>query len=82
MISILVVVLVSSLNNYSKERQFRSLKSEIEADAKFLTVRDGQQCEVRIHDLVVGDVLLIKYGMFTVCGVLIQFVFRQRYPGR
>ncbi|KAI6183732.1 Calcium ATPase [Aphelenchoides bicaudatus] len=73
LVSIVIVVLVTSINNYLKERQFRNLKSKIEAESEFLVIRDGEQVEVFIHDLVVGDILLIKYGnSIPADGILIQ----------
>lgn len=62
MLTVLIVVVVTTLNNYTKERQFRSLKSKLDSEYKFLVIRGGRQEEVPIFDLVVGDIVEIKYG--------------------
>uniref|UniRef100_A0A1I7XW51 Calcium-transporting ATPase n=1 Tax=Steinernema glaseri TaxID=37863 RepID=A0A1I7XW51_9BILA len=62
MICVIVVVLVTAANDYSKERQFRSLQAKIETGQKFSVVRDGKTFDVPVSDLVVGDVIRVKYG--------------------
>jgi magnesium-transporting ATPase (P-type) len=81
LVSILVVVSVTALSNYSKERQFNSLKSKIEGEAEILVLRDGQQHESLIHELVVGDILLINYGILFACSQINFFLFRQQCSG-
>ncbi|KAI6183818.1 Calcium ATPase [Aphelenchoides bicaudatus] len=71
--SIFIVISATAINNYTKEQQFCKLKSKIEAESEFLVIRDGEQIEVLIHDLVVGDILLIKYGNSVPAdGILVQ----------
>lgn len=60
--SVVIVVLVTSTNNYTKERQFKSLKSTIEDDRQFSVIRGGKQADILLHDLVVGDIVQVKYG--------------------
>lgn len=60
--SVVVVVLVTAVNDYTKEKQFRGLQSRIEQEQKFATIRDGRILEIPIADIVVGDVCQIKYG--------------------
>jgi len=57
-----VVVLVTALNDYTKERQFRGLQAKIETEHKFSVIRGGNQIQVIVNELVVGDVAQIKYG--------------------
>ncbi|KAK6750359.1 hypothetical protein RB195_002375 [Necator americanus] len=73
LISVIVVVLVTALNDYTKERQFRGLQAKIETEHKFAVIRDGQSIQVVVNELVVGDVAQIKYGdLLPADGVLIQ----------
>uniref|UniRef100_A0A914GX29 Calcium-transporting ATPase n=1 Tax=Globodera rostochiensis TaxID=31243 RepID=A0A914GX29_GLORO len=62
LISVVVVVLVTALNDYTKERQFRGLQAKIETEHKFAVIRGGMQLQVVVNELVVGDVAQIKYG--------------------
>ncbi|VDM62792.1 unnamed protein product [Angiostrongylus costaricensis] len=73
LISVIVVVLVTALNDYTKERQFRGLQAKIETEHKFSVIRGGQSVQVVVNELVVGDVAQIKYGdLLPADGVLIQ----------
>ena len=62
--AVVVVVLVTSFNDWQKERQFRGLQSKIELEHRFSTLRDSQIIQVPVAELVVGDVCLVKYGLF------------------
>ncbi|KAI3416130.1 Plasma membrane calcium-transporting ATPase 3 [Globodera pallida] len=73
LISVVVVVLVTALNNYTKERQFRGLQAKVETEHKFAVIRGGMQLQVVVNELVVGDIAQIKYGdLLPTDGVLIQ----------
>jgi magnesium-transporting ATPase (P-type) len=73
LISVVVVVLVTALNDYTKERQFRGLQAKIETEHKFSVIRGGNQIQVVVNDLVVGDIAQIKYGdLLPSDGILIQ----------
>lgn len=73
LISVIVVVLVTAFNDYSKERQFRGLQSRIEGEHKFSVIRGGEVCQISVGDIVVGDIAQIKYGdLLPADGVLIQ----------
>ncbi len=63
LISVVVVVLVTAGNDYTKEKQFRSLQSKIESGHKFAVIRNGEQMQINVHELVVGDVCQVKYGI-------------------
>ena len=55
MVAIAVVVLVGSLTDWQKERQFRVLSAK--KDERAVTVvRAGVARRVGVHDVVVGDV--------------------------
>ena len=62
LIAVLVVVLVTSFNDWSKERQFRGLKSKIDSDQKISVLRDGQINELPVKEIIVGDICQINYG--------------------
>ncbi|KAI1732668.1 e1-E2 ATPase domain-containing protein [Ditylenchus destructor] len=73
LISVVVVVLVTAVNNYTKERQFRGLQAKIKTELKFAVVRGGEQMQVVVNELVCGDIAQIKYGdLLPADGVLIQ----------
>lgn len=61
-VAVLVVVLVTAGNNYSKEKQFRGLQNSVKQEQRISVVRSGQSQQIPVIDLVVGDVCLIKYG--------------------
>ncbi|XP_073816254.1 plasma membrane calcium-transporting ATPase 3-like [Musca autumnalis] len=73
LVSVIVVVLVTAFNDYSKERQFRGLQSRIEGEHKFSIIRGGEVCQISIGDIVVGDIAQVKYGdLLPADGILIQ----------
>ncbi|VDD92235.1 unnamed protein product [Enterobius vermicularis] len=73
LLSVVVVVLVTALNDYQKERQFRGLQAKIETEHKFSVVRGGQEKEVLVKELVVGDIAHVKYGdLLPADGILLQ----------
>ena len=73
LISVVVVVLVTALNDFTKERQFRGLQAKIETEHKFAVIRGGNSIQIVVNELVVGDIAQIKYGdLLPADGVLIQ----------
>ncbi|CAH2236734.1 jg16974 [Pararge aegeria aegeria] len=73
LISVIVVVIVTAFNDYTKERQFRGLQSRIEGEHKFAVIRSGEVNQVPISEIVVGDICQIKYGdLLPADGVLLQ----------
>ncbi|XP_042307084.1 plasma membrane calcium-transporting ATPase 3 isoform X2 [Sceloporus undulatus] len=73
LLSVICVVLVTAFNDWSKEKQFRGLQSRIEQEQKFAVIRNGQQVQIPVAELVVGDIAQIKYGdLLPADGVLIQ----------
>ncbi|XP_050357008.1 plasma membrane calcium-transporting ATPase 2 isoform X4 [Nymphalis io] len=73
LISVIVVVIVTAFNDYTKERQFRGLQSRIEGEHKFAVIRSGEVNQVPISDIVVGDICQIKYGdLLPADGLLLQ----------
>ncbi|KAM6469421.1 plasma membrane calcium-transporting ATPase 3 isoform 1-T3 [Liasis olivaceus] len=73
LLSVICVVLVTAFNDWSKEKQFRGLQSRIEQEQKFTVIRNGQQVQIPVAELAVGDIAQIKYGdLLPADGVLIQ----------
>lgn len=73
LISVIVVVLVTAFNDYTKERQFRGLQSRIEGEHKFSVIRQSEVKQIGVSDIVVGDICQIKYGdLLPADGILIQ----------
>ncbi|XP_047519165.1 plasma membrane calcium-transporting ATPase 2 isoform X12 [Pieris napi] len=73
LISVIVVVIVTAFNDYTKERQFRGLQSRIEGEHKFAVIRSSEVNQVPISEIVVGDICQIKYGdLLPADGVLLQ----------
>ena len=62
-VAIVVVVLVTAGNGYSKERQFRAL-SAVADDRKILAFRNksDQPIEISVYDINVGDLLYLRTG--------------------
>ncbi|XP_017781694.1 PREDICTED: plasma membrane calcium-transporting ATPase 2 isoform X5 [Nicrophorus vespilloides] len=73
LISVIVVVLVTAFNDYTKERQFRGLQNRIEGEHRFSVIRQGEVKQISVSDIVVGDICQIKYGdLLPADGILIQ----------
>nr|XP_012314580.1 plasma membrane calcium-transporting ATPase 4 [Aotus nancymaae] len=71
--SVIIVVLVTAFNDWSKEKQFRGLQSRIEQEQKFSVIRNGQLIQLPVAEIVVGDIAQVKYGdLLPADGVLIQ----------
>ncbi|KAJ8360370.1 hypothetical protein SKAU_G00168950 [Synaphobranchus kaupii] len=71
--SVIIVVLVTAFNDWSKEKQFRGLQSRIEQEQKFTVIRKGQVIQIPVAEMVVGDIAQIKYGdLLPSDGILIQ----------
>lgn len=73
LIAVLVVVSVTSLNDWAKERQFRGLQERIEKENFASVVRNGEIIQIELKELVVGDVCCVKYGdLLAADGFVIQ----------
>ncbi|XP_068578093.1 plasma membrane calcium-transporting ATPase 1-like isoform X1 [Cebidichthys violaceus] len=71
--SVIIVVLVTAFNDWSKEKQFRGLQSRIEQEQRFSVIRKGQVIQIPVAEIVVGDIAQIKYGdLLPADGILIQ----------
>jgi Ca2+-transporting ATPase len=71
-IAVIVVVLVSSVNDYKKEKQFRALNAKHD-DREVKLIRLGKESLVSVFDVKVGDIALLEPGdVLTVDGVIFQ----------
>ncbi|OTA90141.1 hypothetical protein M434DRAFT_97878 [Hypoxylon sp. CO27-5] len=71
-VAIVIVVLVGSLNDWQKERQFARLNKKKE-DRLVKVIRSGKTVEVSVFDLMAGDVVHLDPGdLIPVDGILIQ----------
>lgn len=71
LISVIVVVIVTAFNDYSKERQFRGLQNRIEGEHKFAVIRQGEVKQISVSDIVVGDICQVRLCLF-----LLQFFIK------
>ncbi|RFU77110.1 atpase, p-type, calcium-transporting, pmca-type [Trichoderma arundinaceum] len=71
-VAIAIVVIVGSLNDYQKERQFAKLNKR-KQDRNVKVIRSGTTMEISVFDLMVGDVIHLEPGdLVPVDGVLIE----------
>ncbi|SPO05053.1 probable calcium P-type ATPase [Cephalotrichum gorgonifer] len=70
--AIVIVVVVGSLNDYSKELQFARLNKK-KQDRVIKAIRSGKVQEVSVFDILAGDVLHLEPGdLIPVDGILIE----------
>ena len=60
-VAIIIVVMVGSVNDWQKERQFTKLNEKRE-DRTVKVIRGGQEMLINVKDVVVGDVCLLEPG--------------------
>lgn len=71
-VAIVIVVVVGSLNDYQKERQFEKLNKK-KQDREVNVIRSGKPQEISVFDILVGDVVLLEPGdMVPADGVFIE----------
>ena len=59
MIAIIIIIVVTIINDYSKEKQFQDLMSK--SDVKEVKVRRGDTWAMRdSEELVVGDLIMVN----------------------
>ncbi|RHZ31091.1 hypothetical protein DYB26_006314, partial [Aphanomyces astaci] len=59
--AVLIVVFVTAINDYEKEKQFQALNA-VKEDEKIKVIRNGVPAEVSKFNLVVGDVVRVDLG--------------------
>ncbi|KKA30127.1 hypothetical protein TD95_002001 [Thielaviopsis punctulata] len=71
LVAIIVVVFVTTLNDWQMERQFTRLNKK-NNDRTVKVVRAGKPCEITVWDVMVGDVMHLETGdMIPVDGIFI-----------
>ncbi|KAI0342676.1 calcium-translocating P-type ATPase [Trametopsis cervina] len=65
-VAIVIVVMVGSLNDYQKERQFQSLNDKKE-ERGVKVIRNGLEQVIDIKQVVVGDIALLEPGEIVPC---------------
>eukprot|EP01113_Clastostelium_recurvatum_P039552 TRINITY_DN604_c0_g2_i2.p1 TRINITY_DN604_c0_g2~~TRINITY_DN604_c0_g2_i2.p1 ORF type:complete len:1017 (-),score=417.27 TRINITY_DN604_c0_g2_i2:124-3174(-) len=72
LVAVVVVVMVASLNDYQKERQFRKLNDK--KNNKLVKVlRGGEQRQVSVYEILVGDIVVIETGdILAADGILLE----------
>jgi len=71
--AIMIVVFVTAWNDWSKEKQFRGLQDKISEEQTCSVIRNGESLEIVVAELVVGDVVQVKYGdLLPADGMIIQ----------
>ncbi|KAH9945065.1 calcium-translocating P-type ATPase [Epithele typhae] len=66
MVAILIVVMVGSINDWQKERQFQVLNEKKE-ERGVKIIRDGVEKVIDIKEVVVGDIALVEPGEIIPC---------------
>lgn len=71
--AVLIVSVVTAVNDYKKESQFRDLSQANDEDVDVVVMRSGKAKQVRVGELVVGDVVCVEAGDEIPCdGVLLR----------
>ncbi len=63
LLAVAICALVTAVNDYSKERQFRKLKGVADDRKRVTIIRDGKILEIHQDELLVGDVANVNEGM-------------------
>jgi magnesium-transporting ATPase (P-type) len=62
LVAVLIVVLVSSITEYSKEKKFHELNKTNNEQTKYKIIRKGQPDEYISDNILVGDLIMINQG--------------------
>lgn len=65
--AVFVVTSVTAWNDYKKEEQFLKLNAYNDAQNNVITLRNGEEIEINVNDIAVGDIIQIKQGMNIPC---------------
>lgn len=72
--AVLIVSVVTAVNDYQKESQFRDLSKKGDEDVDVVVMRSGKAKQIRVQKLVVGDVVCVEAGDEIPCdGILLQY---------
>jgi Ca2+-transporting ATPase len=71
-ISILVVTLTGSIQNYNKAKKFEEMERQ-QSVKNVSVIRDGKEITIESTELVVGDIMILETGAEMMCdGLLVQ----------
>jgi P-type Ca2+ transporter type 2C len=72
--AVFIVSVVTAVNDYQKESQFRDLSKKGDEEVDVVVMRSGKAKQIPVQELVVGDVVCIEAGDEIPCdGVLLQY---------
>lgn len=60
-VAIVIVVMIGAVNDYQKERQFKTLNAKKD-HRQVKGIRDGKEKLIDVYEIVVGDILLLEPG--------------------
>ena len=60
--AVILVMFVTAVNDWKKEKQFRGLQEVIDDSRTFSVLRGGEVVDISERSMVVGDVMILKYG--------------------
>jgi len=66
LVAIVIVILVGSLNDWQKEKQFKVLNEKRE-ECIIKVIHDGEEQMINIYSVVVGDVMLFEPSEIIPC---------------
>lgn len=72
LISIMVVTLVGSINNYEKAKKFEEMEAE-QSVYDVQVKRNGEEVTIKSNEIVVGDILIIEGGVQLSCDGLFVY---------
>lgn len=59
--AVFIVVMVTSVNDFNKEKQFRKL-NELREEKNVTAIRNGENKSISVYDVLVGDILELEAG--------------------
>jgi len=62
LVAVVLVAIVTTINNYSQEKQFRGLEASSRAEETALVRRTGHEIRLPVNEIVVGDVVILRAG--------------------
>jgi len=72
MVAVAIVVLVGSVNDWQKEKQFQKLNAQKD-DRRMKVIRSGNEQSISVYDVLVGDIAILEPGeIVPVDGVFIR----------
>jgi Ca2+ transporting ATPase len=63
LLAVLICALVTALNNYQKEKQFRKLNVISETNKTCTVIREHETHVINYNEIVTGDIMYIREGM-------------------